>query len=1336
MRWSTTFLRAAWPLLVLSAVDGCTKDTGAGGGPAGRPVVIATDPAANAIGVAADVTLTVTFDRPMAPGVGTVRLSTATPVAATLGGDGSALTIDPTRDLLAGERVTVIIGKDFVDRDGGLGLEKDYVFSFTVRPRDACAADTTPPSVTSATSVSLPAGTRRTVYDLTFDEPVAELSPATVGLTAVSGGGQAVISGIVAGFSKTTFAITVDFLEDGGTYDLTIGIGVRDLCTNALSAAATVRLSVADPCAADGQAPTMTSSLALALPSYTRRASYTLTFSEAVRDVGLDTVTLAARAGTAGGRVTDLVGDGTGTTYTVHLDGLQDGGAWDLRVGGGIADRCGNVLAQAAVAVTVQDPCGTDTTAPAVTSPTAVTLSYALTAYTYHLTFSEPVENATTGAITLTRTSGTGAGAITSLFADGADVYVDIAGFVRGDVYTLRVDPAVTDTCGHALAAPSLITLTIPDPCAGDVTPPTVASPLAAKVELGVKSYLLMFSEPVQLVQPNLTLTPLAGLGADTSFTVTALADDIYSIQARGLDWQVGDRFRLRVAIGVTDLCARPLAANVDVILDVVDCMNDFTAPTVTSPAVAILRPGTSVYRLRFSEAVTGVTAANFTVGGGATLSAVTALDTANYDVTLAGLVDTNNYTLLVTGAVADLCGLSLVPFTIDVTAAQVAPPANSEGVLDLNTLGATVAHLTWLLTTPPAPVDDTPVACGVSGAELALQYTVQWGGAVAVSTFGSSFDTVLQVFDADGTTLLGCNDDAGVPQSEVFVPGCFVPGDVLFMTVDRDGGGWIAGSNLEVNAYETGPALLVNPADNATGVSRTAMLSATFGTPLATTVGTVTLSGDQGYTAVYTIGVSPQIALASNNTVLEVTPAAAFGQGEVITVTLSGLEDGCGVTFNDTWSFTAASGAGHLVINEVDPGISDWVEIFNGTGSAVNMTGMRLIFDPGGTSSIYTFPSFTLVAGAAVEVHESSSGGTAPILLYMGFNVAWNPNQDGYVALLDSVGSGVDFVRFGGSTATPPAGTAWIAPNPPNPAAAGQTLARDMLGTDTDKGSDWENTCGVDSSVPTPGAVNGTAPSLTLISPNGGEAWYQGRNRNITWTSSNVGNVDLRYSTNGGASWTPIATNVANTGSYGWSVPLVTSVQCLVEVRATAGGLSDQSDGLFSIAVPPPACLYDFDTATLQGWTVSNVHPTVGWHVDAQRSSSPSYSLYYGSPSTHTYDSGARNYGSATSPAVQVAAANPQLTFMIWNLSEANWDWVRLQVDNGSGFVVVWSADTDLELADGTSGGSFIPIEVDLSAYAGDAVQLRFYFDTSDEFNNAFEGTYIDEISVDGSCL
>lgn len=77
----------------------------------------------------------------------------------------------------------------------------------------------------------------------------------------------------------------------------------------------------------------------------------------------------------------------------------------------------------------------------------------------------------------------------------------------------------------------------------------------------------------------------------------------------------------------------------------------------------------------------------------------------------------------------------------------------------------------------------------------------------------------------------------------------------------------------------------------------------------------------------------------------------------------------------------------------------------------------------------------------------------------------------------------------------------------------------------------------------------------MSVTSPAGGEAWKVASSHAITWTATdNVGvtAVDLAYSTDGGATYpNAIATSLANSGSYAWTVPNTPSTT--VRVRATA---------------------------------------------------------------------------------------------------------------------------------------------------------------------------------------
>jgi len=95
--------------------------------------------------------------------------------------------------------------------------------------------------------------------------------------------------------------------------------------------------------------------------------------------------------------------------------------------------------------------------------------------------------------------------------------------------------------------------------------------------------------------------------------------------------------------------------------------------------------------------------------------------------------------------------------------------------------------------------------------------------------------------------------------------------------------------------------------------------------------------------------------------------------------------------------------------------------------------------------------------------------------------------------------------------------------------------------------------------------------PMIAITSPKGGEVWKSGWQRNITWTSENISNVNLYYSTNGGVDWLTIASNVdASSGNYNWTVPILNwflNFNCKVKIEnASNSSIYDESDNNFII--------------------------------------------------------------------------------------------------------------------------------------------------------------------------
>ncbi|KUG25502.1 hypothetical protein ASZ90_004677 [hydrocarbon metagenome] len=90
--------------------------------------------------------------------------------------------------------------------------------------------------------------------------------------------------------------------------------------------------------------------------------------------------------------------------------------------------------------------------------------------------------------------------------------------------------------------------------------------------------------------------------------------------------------------------------------------------------------------------------------------------------------------------------------------------------------------------------------------------------------------------------------------------------------------------------------------------------------------------------------------------------------------------------------------------------------------------------------------------------------------------------------------------------------------------------------------------------------------PSITLLTPNGGEEFTAGESFDITWTSIGIEKITIESTSNNGVKWDTVAASINNTGTYSteFAIP---STEYKVRVKeASTGSPVDASDGTFTI--------------------------------------------------------------------------------------------------------------------------------------------------------------------------
>jgi hypothetical protein len=171
--------------------------------------------------------------------------------------------------------------------------------------------------------------------------------------------------------------------------------------------------------------------------------------------------------------------------------------------------------------------------------------------------------------------------------------------------------------------------------------------------------------------------------------------------------------------------------------------------------------------------------------------------------------------------------------------------------------------------------------------------------------------------------------------------------------------------------------------------------------------------------------------------------------------------------------------------------------------------------------------------------------------------NITWNPPGNICSVMIEySIDNGATWNTIIYSTLNDGSYT-WTVPNTPSPTCKVRI-------SDAADGTPSDQSNAVFTISPSP------TPSITVITPNGGEVLQVNTGYYINWSSGGVTNVKIEYTADNGSTWTTIVSSTPNSGSYNWTVPNAPSTTCKVRISDAADGTpSDESNAVFIIKAP-----------------------------------------------------------------------------------------------------------------------------------------------------------------------
>jgi hypothetical protein len=917
---------------------------------------------------------------------------------------------------------------------------------------------------------------------------------------------SAAVTGFVAGDITISNGVISAFSGSGSTYTCTVtpssqgAVGISVAAAVAQDSAANQNLASNNlSIVFDTVAPTIAFT-APAASSYVNLANRgSLNVAGTCSENG-QPVSLSAGAATAA----PLCSGGT-FSATMDLTALSDG---SITLNASLQDAAGN--AGSAARSLIKDTSvptavlsGTPTSPSNATALNATVGGSGVTAYKFKVGLAATTDCSATTDYSAEIASSTLITSSISAQADGNLKICAVARNAAGNYQYLSSPTSYTWLKDTSVAAFSGLAISPATP--GKNTTPSLSGNSEPNATLSLYSQAACGGAAIATATANGTgafsLTPSASIGADGNYSFSARATDGAGNQ----------------------LCSATVAYALDTI-----------APTVaiTTTAPSATNASTIPVSVTFSEPVTGLTSAGISVSNG-TLSALAGSSTA--------------YTFSITP-------ISQGAVTVRVlgnAASDAAGNGNTASLTLTNTYDTVAPNLTVVSPVESAYVN-TPTVTFSGACETGLVVNISGSGiasATSAACTASSFSIALALNGGDGVKNITFTQTDAAGNFATITRAINLDTIAPALTFASAS---VQNQNTNTNYVtfsgncETGVQISVSGTD-------TASVSCVGGTWSYNTA-TRNTDGSRPYTFT-------QVDAAGNSATIS---GSWFRDIVIPTVSLTSLNSGGvfkgGTTQTITWSASDANlTTNPISIEYTTNGGTTWLSVASSIANSgsyswalppVNTANAKvriLAKDPVNTGSAISAAAFSIDSSApVVSLNSLQSGG-----LYKGgaaVTIAWaatdgnfgsTPIQPAY-----SADGGATWINIGSAIANS-GSLSWVTPTGNGTNYKVRVTATDVVGF-------------VASDVSlTPFGLDSTPPAVSLTTLNGGQTIAgNGATRAITWSASdaNFGSspIGIEYSANSGASWTSIASNLANSGTYNWTVSVADGTQYRLRITAT----------------------------------------------------------------------------------------------------------------------------------------------------------------------------------------